>query len=167
MAVRPFDDTQYGDTHSAYGDSAEHGGVAGKAFLWLAWALAAAFWGFSLTTGAGILGALGAPSNGPGPGEVDAGGLSWMLITVVGGVVLLGGALAYGALRYATRDKNRDSATEAATHALYDITEAAGGDDEVTRSPEARRPEDRDSIRVARGEMNPSGQETSKAAHLL
>ena len=83
------------------------------------------------------------------------GGVSWLMITFVGGLIVLGGALAYGAYRYATRDKSLDPVTEAATHALYDITEAAGGDDEVTRSPEARRPQDRDSLRVARGEQRP------------
>ena len=150
MAVRPYDDTDAG-----YGADTERGSVGAKIFIWVAWALAAAFWAFSLATGAGILGALGAPSNGPGAGEADVGGVSWLLINFIGGVIILGGAIAYGAYRYASRDKSRDPATEAATHALYDITEAAGGDDEVTRSPEAREPEDRNSIRVARGELNP------------
>jgi hypothetical protein len=151
MAVRPYDDTD-----SAYGGATTSGGVGGRIFLWTAWALAAAFWAFMLTTAGGIFQALSrGPAGGPGPGEVDAGGISWLLINFVGGVVVLGGALAYGLYRYSSRDKGRDAATEAATHALYDITEAAGGDDEVTRSPEARRPEDRDAMRVARGEQAP------------
>ncbi|WP_395670342.1 hypothetical protein [Phenylobacterium sp.] len=124
-------------------------GVGVTAFLWLAWAAIAAFWGFSLTTGIGIISALGHPANsGPGPGEADVGGVGWGLMNVVG-VAILGAALAYGAYRYATRDRGKDAMTEASTAALYDIVEEQGGEDLTTRSPEAREPTERDAYQAA------------------
>lgn len=149
MAVRPSSQarTLPADERNDYAETTS-GGVAGQIFLWVAWALAAAFWAFALTTGVGILSMGGPATNGPGPGEVDAGGVGWMLINVIGGLVILGLAIAYGAYRYATRDKRNDPITEAATHAEYDMVEAAGGDDDVSRSPEAHRPEERDAYRA-------------------
>jgi hypothetical protein len=159
MAVRPYsdlDDAAYVSERQddSYGETTS-GGVAAKIFLWVAWALAAAFWAFSLTTGIGIINSIG-PANGPGPGEADAGGVSWLLINFVGGVLILGGALAYGAYRYSTRNKGNDALTEAATHAEYDMIEANGGDDEVSTSPEAHRPLDRDAVRAVRNPGDPS-----------
>lgn len=159
MAVRPYsdvDDRAYGSERrdDTYAETTSPG-VGGQIFLWVAWALAAAFWAFSLTTGIGIINSLG-PSSGPGPGEADAGGVSWMLINFIGGVLILGGALAYGAYRYATRNKRNDALTEAATHAEYDMIEANGGDDEVSLSPEAHRPMERDAAHVAQRSTNGS-----------
>jgi hypothetical protein len=143
----------YGDTPSTrptlHLPTRTQPGVGVTTFLWMAWAAVAVFWGFSLTTGIGIISALGHPANsGPGPGEADAGGVSWALMTVVG-VAILGAALAYGAYRYATRDRSKDPMTEASTAALYDIVEAQGGEDMTTRSPEAREPIERDAYRAA------------------
>lgn len=159
MAVRPYsdlDDRAYGTERreEAYAETTSPG-VGGQIFLWVAWAIAAAFWAFSLTTGIGIINSLG-PADGPGAGEADAGGVSWLLINFIGGVLILGGALAYGAYRYATRNKANDALTEAATHAEYDMIEAHGGDDEVSRSPEAHRPMDRDAAQAARNATDPS-----------
>lgn len=158
MAVRPYsdlDDRAYANERrdDAYAETTS-GGVGAKIFLWVAWALAAAFWGFSLSTGIGIINSVG-PADGPGAGETGFGGISWMLINFIGGVVILGGALAYGAYRYATRNKANDALTEAATHAEYDMIEANGGDDEVSRSPEAHRPMERDAARAARDATDP------------
>jgi len=159
MAVRPYsdlDDRAYVNERrdDAYVETTSPG-VGGQIFLWVAWALAAAFWAFSLTTGIGIINSLG-PASGPAAGEADVGGISWMLINFIGGVVILGGALAYGVYRYATRNKANDALTEAATHAEYDMIEAGGGDDEVTRSPEAHRPMERDAARMVRNATDPS-----------
>ena len=63
------------------------------------------------------------------------------------GVVALGAAIGWGALRWATRDKRLDPITEASTAALYDGVARNGGDDRVSRSPEARRGDERDSYR--------------------
>lgn len=142
-AVR--DDGAYGETSGA--------GVAGKVFIWLAWAFAAAFWAFSLTTGVGILNAMGSPAADATAGAPDAGGIGWFLMTVVGGTVVLGVAIAYGLASYLSRDKRKDPMTEAATHALYDTIERQGGDDMTTRSPEARRPEERDAYRDAQRDL--------------
>ena len=151
MAVRTYRDLEHDDlvrTDAAYEETTS-GGVAGKIFLWIAWAVAAIFWGVMLTTGAGILQAGDSPALARGDAQADAGGISWMLITVIGGLIVLGLAIAWGAYRWATRDKSKDAMTEAATHAEYDLIEAHGGDDEITRSPEARRPEERDAYRAA------------------
>ena len=51
--------------------------------------------------------------------------------------------------RWASRDKSKDAMTEAATHRIYDMAEAAGGDDDIHRGPGARRPEERDAARGA------------------
>lgn len=155
MAVRPYsdlDNSAYERDSYARQEPVEtaSGGVGGKIFLWVAWAAAAAFWAFSLTTGIGILNSTRG-ANGPGPGEVDAGGVGWGLMNVVG-VTILGLAIAYGAFRYFTRDKRNDALTEAATRAEYDMVEAAGGDDDVHRSPEAREPFERDAARAAQAE---------------
>ncbi|MGA0604756.1 hypothetical protein ACO2Q0_02045 [Phenylobacterium sp. VNQ135] len=159
MAVRPYSDldsTRYDTGYERRHEVVEttSGGVGGKIFLWVAWALAAAFWAFTLTAGVGILNSMGS-ANGPGPGEVDAGGVGWGLMNVVG-VVVLGLALAYGAYRYFSRDKRTDALTEAATRAEYDMVEAAGGDDDISRSPDARRPLDRDAARAAGAYEDPT-----------
>lgn len=127
----------YGHTHTR--------SIGGQIFLWLAWAAAAIFWGLTFSTVMGIMGALGDPA-ARAQGGIDAGGLGWGLQTVIG-VAVLGVALAYGMMRYATRDKRKDPMTEVATAQLYDTIERQGGDDMTTRSPEARRPEDRDALR--------------------
>ncbi|MDB5495850.1 MAG: hypothetical protein JWP86_3187 [Phenylobacterium sp.] len=117
-------------------------------FLWVAWTLAFAFWAFSMSTAVGILDAIAARPPGGLEGGVDPGGGGVFLMSVVA-VVLLGIAIAYGAARWATRDKRLDPVTEASTAALYDAVDRSGGDDMISRSPEARRPDERDSYRPA------------------
>jgi hypothetical protein len=148
MAVRPYsdmDNTAYGREEAAPTTS---GGVGAKIFLWTAWALAAAFWAFSLTTGVGILRAMGGAS---ASGDVGVSGGGWAVMNIVAPVIL-GMAIAYGAYRYLTRDRSKDALTEAATRAEYDMIEAAGGDEAIDRSPDARDPMDRDAARAVRGD---------------
>jgi hypothetical protein len=118
-------------------------------FLWLAWAIAFAFWAMTMSSFFGIMSALASGVPGGIQGGVDAGGAGFLLIDVVGGVVVLGAALAYGVARWASRDKRLDPVTEASTAALYDAVERGGGEDMTSRSPEARRPRDRDAYRPA------------------
>jgi len=135
-------DAHAGDTTvSGYRDP------AGTAFLWIAWAVVFAFWAFSMSTFFGILQAIAAGGPGTIMGGVGAGGAGYLFMDLIGGVIVLGVALAWGMAQYATRDKRRDAVTEASTAALYDEVERAGGDDLVARSPDARRPEERDSYR--------------------
>ena len=146
----------YGERTDTYGDVVETRGrdPGATIFTWVAWAAAAIFWGFMLTTGWGIVSAMGsAAANGPGPGETDVGGIGYMTMGFIGGVIVLGGALAYGAYRYASRDRALDPVTEAATHALYDTIERQGGEDLTTRSPEARAPMERDAYRTAQRDL--------------
>lgn len=148
--------TQPDARSTAYGDVADDvsaprsniSGVGALIFVWIAWAFAAGFWALTLTTAVGIVQSL-RPADGPGPGEVDVGGMGWLLMNVIGGLVVLGLAIAYGAWRWGTRDKRKDSATEASTAALYDAIERSGGDDVVSRSPHEHAPEERDSYRPA------------------
>jgi hypothetical protein len=126
----------------------------GMFFVWISWALAAAFWGVTLTTAIGIMQATGdGTGQGPTPGAVDAGGAGWGLMNFIG-VAILGLALAYGAYRYATRDRRIDPVTEASTAALYDSIETGQDDGMVDRSPEARTPEERASYRPATGDLH-------------
>jgi hypothetical protein len=152
MAVRTYSEHDDGPLDGTYESTA--GGVAGTIFLWLAWAAAAIFWGFMLTTGAGILAAGDNPAIGRPGGSADAGGIGWLLIDVIGGMVVLGLAIAWGMSRWASRDKRLDPLTEAATAVEYDMVDAAGGDDDVHRSPSARDPMDRDAVRVLNGRLN-------------
>jgi hypothetical protein len=139
--------------HTTPASQRDRGGVFSLAFLFLGWAVLAGFWAAGLTAFSGIIGSLGHPAaQGPSAGSADAGGIGWLLINFVGGILVLGGAIAFGAWRYANRDRRLDGMTEAATHAEYDLVEAGNGDDVVSRSPEAHRPEERDIYRDMHGQ---------------
>ena len=116
---------------------------------WTSWTLAFAFWALTMSSFIGILKALGSGAPGGIQGGADAGGAGFMLMDVVGGLVGLGLLIAWGMARSASRDKRLDASTEASTAALYDHIERRGGDDMIDRSPEARRPHERDSYRPA------------------
>jgi hypothetical protein len=138
----PYAQAPYAQTRAPSGYVPHHPGST--IFLWIAWALAAAFWSATFSTALGILQAVTHPADTSGVGGVDAGGVGFALMDVVGGMVILGLAIAYGLYRYSTRDKRLDPVTEASTARLYDIVEAQGGEDMTTRSPEAREPLERD-----------------------
>jgi hypothetical protein len=148
MASGPYDRTDYetlgyaaggpGAEHAAAHDVPRDRSVGEHAFIWLAWAVAAIFWGATMTTFMGILHAVSQPTPGLA-GGADAGGIGFLLMDVVGGLVLLGAALAFGSWMTASRNRRLDPATEAATAALYDQVERQGGDDMTTRSPESER----------------------------
>lgn len=152
MALNGYGDLGEGAEYDTYEDTGS--GMAGKAFLWIAWAAAAIFWGFMLTTGAGILRASDNPAITAGQGGADAGGLGFLAMDVIGGLLVLGLAIAYGTWRWASRDKRNDPVTEAATSATYDMVDAAGGDDDIHRGPGAHRPEERDAYRAINPRMN-------------
>lgn len=97
-------------------------------FIWIGWALAAAFWGMTMTTIGGIVRSVMQPSPAPS-GGVDAGGVGFVLMDVVGGLVLLGLAMAYAAWRFSHRNRALDPVSEAATAELYNRVERRGGDD--------------------------------------
>lgn len=133
--------TTYNDHSSAYAGDTEtrrERSVGEHVFVWLAWALAAAFWGMTMTTMVGIFNALGHPAS-DAAGGADFGGVAWLIIDVIGGMVILGAVLAYASLQYAKRNRRLDPVGEAATHELYDQVERQGGEDLTTRSPERER----------------------------
>jgi hypothetical protein len=152
MAVNGYGEYRSDEDLGGYEDTGS--GVAGKAFLWVAWAAAALFWGFMLTTGVGILKAGNNPALHAGGAAADAGGLGFLLMDVIGGLFILGLAIAWGAWRWASRDKSMDPMTEAATAATYDMVDAAGGDDDIHRGPGKRKPMERDAYRAINPPMN-------------
>ena len=116
MASAPYEDRSPAEAAPRERSPGEH------IFIWIAWALAAALWGATMTTFVGILRAVAQP--GPGVwGGSDAAGVAWVIIDVVGGLVLLGAAMAYGSWMFARRDRRLDPLTEARTAALYDDAE--------------------------------------------
>jgi hypothetical protein len=92
--------------------------VGANVFLWIAWAIAFAFWAFSMQTTVGILEDI-ATTPASVMGAVDLGGIGFAIMTI-GAVIVLGAAIAWGAERWATRDRSLDPVTEAATARLYD-----------------------------------------------
>src|SRR5512146_3242705 len=100
MATQPYADATTADD-AREDASAGYPDVGAQIFLWIAWTLAFAPRPFFMSIDVGIL-----------------------VFTVLG-VVALGGALLFGATRWATRDRSRDAMTEASTAALYDSMERA------------------------------------------
>lgn len=129
MAFEPYE-PERAYTAPADSEPTTSGGVGGQIFLWVAWSLAAAFWAAVGTTAFKILQAADNPAMARGGGEVEGGGLGFLTIDVIGGIIVLGGAIAYGLWRYSTRDRRKDAMTERATRAEYDAIERAGGDDD-------------------------------------
>lgn len=149
MATQTYSDgtTTYYSDHANASASARSGyGVGGQIVLWIVWSLAFAFWAFTMSSFFGILSEINRTGAQGLEGGINAGGAGSLMMVVVG-VVVLGAAIAWGAARWATRDKRLDPVTEASTAALYDSIERRGGDEIVSRSPEARAPEERDSFR--------------------
>ena len=112
--------------------------VGGLAFIWLAWALAFAFWAFTMSSFFGIFRELAG----------GAGGVTGPMMLLIAGVAILG-AVVLSMARASNRHRRLEPTTEASTAALYDQVERSGGDDQVSRSPEARTPFERDSYRPA------------------
>lgn len=127
MATQPYAD---GTTTATYRDASEAGrarrayaDVGAQIFLWIAWVAAFGVWAFFMSVDVGIVRAIQAGGHNTLMGGVDAGGAGFVLMDVVGGLVVLGVAIAYGAARWATRDRSRDPMTEAATAEIYDAAE--------------------------------------------
>jgi hypothetical protein len=116
-------------------DAPRYRSLAEHIFIWVAWALAAAFWGATMTTMVEILRTL-TQSTPAVVGGVDFGGAGYLVMDVIGALVLLGGALAYASWMYARRDRRLDPVREAATAELYDAIERQGGEDMTSRSPD-------------------------------
>ena len=119
MVTRTYDGT-YSDTMAANAEVEQRssGYVGEQIFLWVAWVAAFGFWAFSMQTAFGIMDAI-FTTPATVMGAVDLGGIEFALMSIVG-VLVLGIAIAYGAARYATRDRSLDPVTEAATAKLYD-----------------------------------------------
>ena len=129
MARESYTDATTAEGHGevVYSERERRGysGAGEQVFLWIAWVLAFAVFAFFMQVDVGIMQAI--QEGGPNSlmGGLDSGGASYFIIYVLG-VIVLGMAIAYGAARWATRDRSRDPLTEAATRELYDA--AARGD---------------------------------------
>lgn len=128
MASTPHDDAaSYADRKAAAARDDETPrvrSVGEHVFIWVAWALAAAFWGATLTTMTGILRAAGATvPTVSAPGA--PGGLAYLAL-VVTAFVVMAAALAYASLRSATQPER---VGERATATPYDTIERQGGED--------------------------------------
>jgi hypothetical protein len=110
-------------------DEAPHARSVGEhAFLWLAWALAAAFWGAALTTFVGILRAAGqAVATPAAPGA--PGGMGYLAF-VIAAFAVVALALAYASLRSRSSGP-LEARSRRATAQLYDASERQ--DDAATR----------------------------------
>jgi hypothetical protein len=127
--------TAYDRAH-ARAEHRETSSVGEHIFIWIGWALAAAFWGVALTTMVEIFRAAGQTvTTVSAPGA--PGGMAYLAL-VVTAFVILALAIAYGAIR---SGMNRPGAGEAATAALYNQIERQGGEDMTSRSPDQARPE--------------------------
>lgn len=124
--------TAYRGDHAGYVETPRYRDPGGIAFTWIAWALAFAFWALTMSSFFGILEALAAGEPVDAPQAVGGGGLGWLMMIAV--LVVLGAAIAWGAARWATRDRRMDATTEAATADLYDSTQRDGGAVESGRS---------------------------------
>jgi hypothetical protein len=144
MATDTYSDATaaYGADRATYVETTRYRDRGGIAFIWIAWALAFAFWAFSMSTFLGIVSALTSGVPGGIEGGLDAGGGGVLLIDVIG-VVALGAAIAWGAARWATRDKRLDPMTEASTAALYNSIERSDSGGAVGVSAQDRRSMDR------------------------
>ena len=129
MATTPQDGRAHGDRASARERS-----VGEHIFIWVAWALAAAFWGASLTTMVEIFRAAGQPGPAVSAPGVP-GGLAYLVLVVVAFLVMAF-ALAWAEFRAASAAGRRG---EGATAALYNTIERQGGEDQTARSPDGRR----------------------------
>jgi hypothetical protein len=123
MVTRSYDGSYAADTDPRAATRSDerrtYRDVGAQIFIWVAWALAFAFWAFTMSSFFGILQAIAsAPADGL-MGGVDFGGAGFVLIDVVAGLIVLGLVLIYGAARWATRDRSLDPLTEASTARLY------------------------------------------------
>jgi hypothetical protein len=104
-------------------------------FIWIAWALAAAFWGATLTTMVEIFRAAAHPTAAISASGAPGG--SAYLVLVVGAFLVMAVALAYAEIRAAS--SRPGAGREAATATLYNSIERQGGDDFTSRAPDRRR----------------------------
>jgi hypothetical protein len=121
-------------------DAAPERSVGEHIFIWIAWALAAAFWGATLTTMVQIFRTVGQTTPGAGaPGAPGAPGGTAYLVMVIVAFLVMAGALAYAEFRSA--GSRAGGRREAATAALYNSIERQGGEDMTARSPRRRNSE--------------------------
>ena len=132
MATTPPD----GRTHAGDPAAARERSVGEHIFIWVAWALAAAFWGATLTTMVEIFRAAGQP--GPQVSAPGVPGGSAYLVLVVVAFLVMAFALAWAEFRAASAAGRRG---EAATAALYNSIERQGGEDLTAEAAARRRAE--------------------------
>lgn len=132
MATTPQDGRILADAGAR--PAARERSVGEHIFIWIAWALAAAFWGATLTTMVEIFRAAAQP--GPEVSAPGAPGGSAYLVFVIVAFLVMAVALAWAEIRAASGSGRRG---EAATAALYSSTERQGGEDLTRHGSDRRR----------------------------
>jgi hypothetical protein len=123
MAIGPHDETT---AQPAGADDAppRERSLGEHVFLWLAWALAAAFWGAALTTFMGIIRAAGQPVAAPVAAGAP-GGMGYLAL-VIAAFAIVALTLAYASLRTA-RPGVSEARSERRAVELYDAVERRDG----------------------------------------
>lgn len=128
--------------HAAYGakrDAPRERSVAEHIFIWIGWALAAAFWGATFTTVTGIFRAVATPTPGV-VGGADFGGVGYLVLGFVGVVLILGFAMAGVSWMFARRNRGLAPLADAKTAALYENADRQIAEGETRPSPDLARP---------------------------
>lgn len=132
MATTPRD----GRDHARERPRERRRSVGEHIFIWVAWALAAAFWGMVLTTMVEIFRAAGQPGPDVGAPGVP-GGFAYLVMVVVAFLVM---ALALAWAEFRAREASGGGG-EAATAALYNEIDRQGEDDFARRAAHRDRSE--------------------------
>jgi hypothetical protein len=104
-------------------------------FIWIAWAVAAVFWGGAMTAMVQIFRTAGqSVQGGAAPGA--PGGMGYLVFVIVAFLVMAF-ALVWAQFRAASR--RSDAPAEAATAALYNSIDRQVGEETAGRAPDRRR----------------------------
>jgi hypothetical protein len=120
----------YHDASATYGRDAEaprERSIGEHIFIWVAWAVAAIFWGATLTSILGILQAAGqATPTVRAPGM--PGGMAYLALVILA-FVSVAAALLYAEFRTARASRRIDAASEVGGAAPYSRVERLGGEE--------------------------------------
>jgi H+/Cl- antiporter ClcA len=123
------------DAHPGDRRAARERSVGEHIFIWIAWAVAAAFWGLAMTTMVQIFRTVGQSVQGGGaPGA--PGGIGYLVFVIVAFLVMAF-ALVWAQVRTASR--RSDAPAEAAAAALYNSIDRQVGEATAGRTPDRRR----------------------------
>ncbi|HKR88767.1 MAG TPA: hypothetical protein VJS38_11395 [Phenylobacterium sp.] len=133
MATTPRDGRTHADAH--HRPAARERSLGEHIFIWIAWALAAAFWGATLTTMVEIFRTAAQPGPAVAAAPGAPGGSAYLVFVIVAFLVMAV-ALAWAEIRAASGSGGRG---ERATAALYNSIERQGGEELTAHASDRRR----------------------------